>query len=98
MLVLTALNMAGFAVFTFPKKDARPAKGKGQPYACGHDMNHRVRPDYSQFFHFAFFFTIMHVVVLMVATVPGGSTKAAVMAAFFLVASAIGLFISFRRW
>ena len=32
-----------------------------------------VQPDYGQFFPFAFFFTILHVVALMVATVPAGT-------------------------
>lgn len=40
-------------------------------YACGQrDVQHYVNPDYSQFFKFAYFFTIMHVLVLVVATAP----------------------------
>ena len=73
------------------------APGKLKSYACGEDYkNHRVRPEYRQFFPFAFFFTIMHVVALMVATVPSGSTSVLPLAITYLVGAAIGLFILFR--
>lgn len=40
-------------------------------YACGErNVRHYVNPDYRQFFPFAFFFTIMHVLALVVATAP----------------------------
>jgi NADH-quinone oxidoreductase subunit A len=45
--------------------------GRFDPYACGQrHVQDYVNPDYSQFFPFAFFFTIMHVLVLVVATAP----------------------------
>lgn len=72
--------------------------GKRKPYACGEDyQEHRVQPDYSQFFPFAFFFTIMHVVALVVATAPASSFSSTVFAAFYLAGASIGLFILFRR-
>lgn len=72
--------------------------GKLDSYACGEDVKDpRVQPDYSQFFPFAFFFTIMHVVALVVATMPRGLPAVSMLAALYLVASAIGLFILFRR-
>ena len=53
------------------------APGKCKAYACGEDVpDHKINPDYSQFFPFAFFFTIMHVLALVVATVPAGSLSA----------------------
>ena len=98
VLALMSLQLASMGLASFPKKLARPSEGKGKPYACGHDVDHRVRPDYSQFFHFAFFFTLMHVVALVVATVPGGSLSAALMACLYLLASAVGLFVLYRSW
>ena len=98
VLVLMSLQLTSMGFVSFPKKLTRLAPGKNKPYACGHDMDHRVRPDYSQFFHFAFFFTLMHVVALVVATVPGRSISAACLARLYLVASAIGLFVLYRRW
>jgi len=75
-----------------------PGGGRTKAYACGEDVpEHRVQPDYAQFFPFAFFFTIMHVFALIVATVPGGSLSAAALAVGYTAASVIGLFILFRE-
>jgi len=72
--------------------------GAFKAYACGEDVkDHRARPDYSQFFPFAFFFTIMHVVALVIATVPAESMKIFGLALLFVVASAMGLFILYRN-
>ena len=50
---------------------ASRAPARRKSYACGEDMDENsFSPDYSQFFSFAFFFSIMHVVALMVATMP----------------------------
>jgi len=98
ILFIMALELKSLGLLAFPKGEARPSKWKGKPYASGHDVNHRVRPDYSQFFHFAFFFTIMHVVALLVATVPAHAGGATVVAIVYLLASAAGLRILFRRW
>jgi NADH:ubiquinone oxidoreductase subunit 3 (subunit A) len=46
-------------------------EGRLDPYGCGQrNVQDYVNPDYSQFFPLAFFFTIMHVLVLVVATAP----------------------------
>ena len=75
-----------------------PSGGRTKAYACGEDVaDSRVQPDYAQFFPFAFFFTIMHVFALVVATVPGGSLSAAAVAVGYAVAAAIGLFVLFRE-
>jgi NADH:ubiquinone oxidoreductase subunit 3 (subunit A) len=72
-------------------------KGKpssGEPYACGEEeFDEYAQPDYSQFFPFAFFFTIAHVATLMLATVPEMSLRVFVTAAVYIVAVFIGLFI-----
>ena len=71
--------------------------GKLKSYACGEDYkNHGAKPDYSQFFPFAFFFTIMHVVALMLATAPSGLASSTLLAVIYLCVSAVGLFILFR--
>ena len=72
--------------------------GKGKAYACGEDVkDHRVAPDYQQFFPFAFFFTIMHVMALVVVTVPAGSRAATALAVGYAGSLAIGVFVLFRR-
>jgi len=79
-------------------KASQPDGGKRKAYACGEDMKeNRVQPNYSQFFPFAFFFTIMHVLALVVATVPVHDWSAVQIAVGYLICSAIGLFILFRR-
>jgi NADH-quinone oxidoreductase subunit A len=88
----------GLDVFRLPPPPGRIHQGKRRPYACGEEVtDHTAQPDYSQFFVFAFFFTVMHVVALVVATVPRGEREASWLAAGFLVCAAVGLFKLFRR-
>ena len=64
-------------------------------YACGQrDVPNYVNPDYSQFFPYAFLFTIMHVLVLVVATAPFDATVLPVMV---IAAGILSLIIIFRR-
>ena len=50
-----------------------PEPGKLEAYACGEDFSaDKFTFGYRRFFIAAIFFTIMHVAVLTVATVPGG--------------------------
>jgi NADH:ubiquinone oxidoreductase subunit 3 (subunit A) len=93
MLLLKLLGLVS-AKTVKPSHDS----GKLKSYACGEDVkNNRIAPDYSEFFPFAFFFTIMHVLALVVVTVPAGSLSATVIAIGYASALAIGLFILFRR-
>ena len=72
--------------------------GSTKPYACGEDMpNHMIQPDYGQFFPFAFFFTILHVVALMVTTVPVETIATFAIATVYLVGAVVGLTILYRR-
>ena len=97
ILALMLIQLRGLSVFSAPAKGG-PAGGKRKAYACGEDVKeNRAQPDYSQFFPFAFFFTIMHVLALVVATVPVHDWPAVQIAAGYLICSAIGLFILFRR-
>jgi NADH:ubiquinone oxidoreductase subunit 3 (subunit A) len=73
----------------------KDSPGKNKSYACGEDMLvNRAQPDYSQFFQFAFFFTIMHVVVLVVATDPAGISLTS---GLYLTVTVLVLFMLFRR-
>ncbi|MBI5543167.1 MAG: hypothetical protein HY901_04720 [Deltaproteobacteria bacterium] len=99
VLGLVVLEYVSFGALSLkqPPGKAQPP-GKLKPYACGEDVaDHKAQPDYSQFFPFAFFFTIMHVVALVVATIPSGVPLASAVAVAFLVSAAVGLFILFRR-
>jgi len=72
--------------------------GKYKSYACGENVDSpRVQPGYEQFFPFAFFFTIMHVVALVIATVPHETRGTALIAGLFVMCALSGLFILFRK-
>ncbi len=79
VLIVWALSFASRSL-SFKRKEARGALDK--PYAGGEDVQkHRFQPDYSQFFPFAFFFTILHVVALIVATSPARTLESVATAA-----------------
>jgi NADH-quinone oxidoreductase subunit A len=72
-------------------------KGKTKAYACGEDVKeHRIRPDYAEFFPFAFFFTLMHVIALMIATSPEKITDSLAVALLFIAAAFLSILIIFR--
>ena len=98
LVVAMLLQLRGMRIFSAGLKKPERVGGRLEPYACGEDAyDHRAQPDYSQFFPFAFFFTIMHVVALILATLPKGSMGASLLAGFYLIAAAVGLVILFRR-
>ncbi|MFH1477618.1 MAG: hypothetical protein ABIH24_09050 [Verrucomicrobiota bacterium] len=97
ILFTTLILLRGLALFSSTSRGAVPG-GKLKPYACGEDMReNRGQPDYSQFFPFAVFFTIMHVLALVVTTVPVHDWPAVEIAMGYWICSSIGLFILFRR-
>jgi hypothetical protein len=98
LLVAAALLYRLLGFLSLPAPVRQPGSGGGKAYACGEDVeDHHAGPEYSQFFPFAFFFTIMHVFALVVATVPAGDLGAMAVAACYVIGSAIGLFILFRE-
>jgi NADH-quinone oxidoreductase subunit A len=61
-----------------------PTGGKLTTYACGEDIpGVKVQFGYRLFFFVALFFTMMHVAVLVIATVPAG--KIVFFALFYLI-------------
>ncbi len=85
------------APLSFKRKAGLPGPSL-ESYACGEDVPPpRVQPDYSQFFPFAFFFTILHVVALMVTTVPTATAGSLVIAVVYLLGAIFGLFLLFGR-
>jgi NADH:ubiquinone oxidoreductase subunit 3 (subunit A) len=74
------------------------AAGTAKPYASGEDIaTHMIQPDYSQFFPFAFYFTILHVVALMLALVPVQSAETTVIAGIYILGAIVGLSVLYRR-
>jgi hypothetical protein len=82
---------------SFRRKGGKPA-GSGAGYACGEDFKgHGAQPDYSAFFPFAFFFTILHVVALAVASVPFVNAGIFAIAAVYCAGAVVGLSVLQRR-
>jgi hypothetical protein len=97
---------AGAVVYWLLGRLAPSRRGGGEglkPYACGEDKpDHMIQPDYGQFLPFAFFFTILHVVALTVATAggaaAGGLTAAAMaIAIVYILGAVVGLVILYRK-
>jgi NADH-quinone oxidoreductase subunit A len=77
--------------------EGKASKGKGRPYACGEEQPaEQGIPDYGQFFPFAFFFTILHVVALTVATVPAVTAGNLMIAIFYVASALVGLSVLYR--
>lgn len=76
---------------------ARDRKNAGQSkkaYSCGEEFSgHLIQPDYSQFFPFAFFFTMLHVIALVIATVPVETVETFAVAVVYIIGAIIGLMI-----
>lgn len=69
----------------------KTSSGKKMPYACGEDVPAaKVQPDYTIFFPFALFFTIIDVTALILAMLPAGNI--ALMGILYMAGVAICLF------
>ena len=74
------------------------AEGLEKSYTGGELVpTHRVQPDYSQFFPFAFFFTIAHVATLMIAAAPLTNISEIALTIAYVVTVIVGLFILLGR-
>ncbi len=82
-----------FGALLGPALNATP--GKLEPYACGEDFEaEKFSFGYRRFFVAALFFTIMHVAVLSVATVPGGAMAYRAIAYLVVIAASIAVLFS----
>lgn len=97
MILLAALCFA----YVLSKLAFRPKsipEGLTKEYSCGEELpTHMIQPDYSQFYPFAFYFTILHVVALMAATVPVATIKTSLIAVVYIFGAIIGLFVLYTR-
>ena len=94
LLAVLFLNRV-FSILSFKNKQSEESK---ESYACGEDFQeHMIQPDYGQFFPFAFFFTILHVIVLVVATVPIENMQTFVMALIYIIGAVLGLVTLLKR-
>ena len=93
ILLIIFIILSTLVKYMAPK--GTESAGKGEAYAGGEPVkSHRAQPDYKQFFPFAFFFTIMHVVALIVATVP---KEISPISFVYLLAAVLAVLILFRK-
>ncbi len=98
IIVLVVVGVSTLIAGRMALKPKKGSEGAKKAYACGEDnFNHLVQPDYSQFFPFAFFFTILHVVALMITTVPAGTGSTLYVAIFYVCVAVTGLWVLLRR-
>jgi NADH-quinone oxidoreductase subunit A len=93
---LVMLGLAGGFSWLSSLFAARGAEsqGKERAYACGQNVDvNKIQPDYAEFFPVAFFFTIMHVAALIIATAPKGQWVSAVL---FVAVALLALKVLFR--
>jgi NADH:ubiquinone oxidoreductase subunit 3 (subunit A) len=75
MLLGYGLYALGRGMAGAPVPDADPHNDvmKGEPYACGQEYQaQHFQFGYQKFFIAALFFTVMHVAIMAIATVPSG--------------------------
>ena len=86
--LVVSIGIYGFGRLVEEK--ATPVEGKYEPYACGENyVAEKSHFGYRKFYISAIFFTIMHVAVLTIATMPGGA--GAYRALIYLVAIAASI-------
>ncbi len=97
--VIFAFFLAAFALILrrLSRYAARGRDDKGalDPYACGQkDFESYVNPDYTQFFKYAFVFTVMHVLAMVVTTAPA---DALFLPLLYIASGVLALAIIFRK-
>ena len=79
-------------------KPQKEVSGLTKPYACGEDIkDYMIQPNYSQFFPFVYYFTILHVVALMIAAIPAQTIATRLVAVIYIVGAVVGLTVLYRR-
>ena len=98
ILIMLAAVFCAYALSKLALKPKRIPAGLTKEYSCGEDIKtHMIQPDYTQFFPFAFYFTILHVVALMIATVPVATMQTSLIAVVYILGAIIGLFVLYKR-
>jgi NADH:ubiquinone oxidoreductase subunit 3 (subunit A) len=99
IVIMLAAILCAYALSKLSMKpNVNVPEGLTKEYSCGEDIKtHMIQPDYSQFFPFAFYFTILHVVALMIATVPVATMQTFLIAVVYILGAIVGLFVLYKR-
>jgi NADH:ubiquinone oxidoreductase subunit 3 (subunit A) len=97
IVLLAALGLSALLSRLAFKPKSRSSQAT-EPYACGEDIpTHMIQPNYGQFLPFAFFFTILHVVALTIATVPVEAYVTLAFAGLYILGAVVGLSVLYRK-
>jgi NADH:ubiquinone oxidoreductase subunit 3 (subunit A) len=97
LLVMAVVLGFAMVITKLAVKPKRLPEGLTKAYSCGEELpTHMIQPDYSQFYPFAFYFTILHVVALMAATVPVATIETSLIAVVYIFGAIIGLFVLYK--
>ena len=98
IIVLISTILLSSALSRLSYKSKKGEESSTESYSCGEEVStHLIQPDYGAFFPFAFFFTILHVVTLIVATVPVETIESFSIAVIYIAGAITALFVLFRR-
>ena len=98
IVIMLAAIFFAYVLSKLALKPKNVPEGLTKEYSCGEDIKtHMIQPDYSQFFPFAFYFTILHVVTLMIATVPMATMQTFLIAVVYILGAIVGLFVLYKR-
>jgi ABC-type phosphate/phosphonate transport system permease subunit len=98
IVIMFAAIFFAYVLSKLAMKPKNVPEGLTKEYSCGEDIKtHMIQPDYSQFFPFAFYFTILHVVALMIATVPMATMQTFLIAVVYILGAIVGLFVLYKR-
>ena len=98
LIILATILILSYLLRKISYKARPDEEASTKSYGCGEDVpSSLIQPDYSAFFPFAFLFTILHVVALIVATVPMETVGSLAMALLYVAGAVTGLFVLFRR-
>jgi NADH:ubiquinone oxidoreductase subunit 3 (subunit A) len=98
ILIMLVVLVCAYVLSKLAIKPKNAPAGLTKEYSCGEDIKtHMIQPDYTQFFPFAFYFTILHVVALMIATVPMATMQTFLIAVVYILGAIVGLFVLYKR-
>ena len=98
LIILIAASALSRLLSKLSYKAKPDEEASTKAYGCGEDVpSSLIQPDYSAFFPFAFLFTILHVVALIVTTVPIATAGSFSIAIIYVLGAITALFILFRR-
>ena len=98
VLVLGAAACLSLVMSRLAMRKESQAPGTTMPYACGEDLpTHLIQPSYARFLPFAIFFTILHVVALIIATLPSATAASVTLAVIYILVAVVSLCALYRR-